>query len=138
MCEGSDAALDVGCGPGPLLTELTARLGTERVAGIEPSEPFVDACRAALPGVDVRQGAAEELPFADASFDVVLSQLVVNFMADALQGVTEMRRVARRTVASCVWDYAGEMTMLRVLGRGARARPGRAGRGRRHALLPPV
>jgi SAM-dependent methyltransferase len=111
---GSDAALDVGCGPGSLLTELTSRLGTERVAGIDPSEPFVDACRAALPGVDIRHGAAEELPFADESFDVVLSQLVVNFMADALQGVTEMRRVARRTVASCVWDYAGEMAMLRA------------------------
>src|SRR5689334_19925514 len=35
-------------------------------------------------------------------------------MTDAEAGVTEMRRVARRTVASCVWDYAGEMTMLRA------------------------
>jgi hypothetical protein len=40
--------------------------------------------------------------------------LVVNFMTDATAGVAEMRRVARRTVTSCVWDYAGEMTMLRA------------------------
>jgi hypothetical protein len=45
---------------------------------------------------------------------VVLSQLVVNFMEDAEAGVAEMRRVARRRVTSCVWDYAGEMTMLRA------------------------
>jgi hypothetical protein len=43
-----------------------------------------------------------------------MSQLVVNFMDDAEAGVGEMRRVARRTVTSCVWDYAGEMTMLRA------------------------
>jgi hypothetical protein len=62
----------------------------------------------------VRLAAAETLPFESDSFDVVLSQLVVNFMEDAIRGVTEMARVARRTVASCVWDYAGEMTMLRA------------------------
>jgi hypothetical protein len=44
----------------------------------------------------------------------VLSQLVVNFIADAPRGVTEMRRVARSSVAACVWDYAGDMTMLRA------------------------
>jgi hypothetical protein len=43
----------------------------------------------------------------------------VNFMHDAEQGVREMARVARRTVASCVWDYAGEMWMLRHFWDGA-------------------
>ena len=61
----------------------------------------------------MRVGSAESLPFADGEFDVALSQLVVNFMGDAVRGVSEMARVARRTVASCVWDYAGEMWMLR-------------------------
>ena len=109
-----ETALDVGCGPGVLLAELARRLGADRVAGVDPSEPFVEAARAAVPGADVRVAASERLPFADAAFDVVLSQLVVNFMVDAEAGVAEMRRVARRTVASCVWDYRGEMTMLRA------------------------
>jgi hypothetical protein len=43
-----------------------------------------------------------------------MSQLVVNFMSDPEAGVAEMRRVARRTVTSCTWDYAGGMTMLRA------------------------
>jgi SAM-dependent methyltransferase len=109
-----DRALDVGCGPGALLAELVRRLGLDRVAGVDPSEPFVEIARQAVPGADVDVAHAEQLPFPDASFDVVLSQLVVNFLADADAGVAEMCRVARRTVASCVWDYAGEMTMLRI------------------------
>jgi SAM-dependent methyltransferase len=109
-----DRALDVGCGPGVLLAELARRLGADRVAGVDPSEPFVEAARAAVPGADVRIASAERLPFEDGAFDVVMSQLVVNFMDDAEKGVAEMRRVAGRTVTSCVWDYAGEMTMLRA------------------------
>ena len=109
-----DSALDVGCGPGGLLAELARRLGPERVAGAEPSAPFLEAARARVPGADLRQASAEELPFVDGSFDVVLSQLVVNFMSDAERGVGELRRVSRRTVASCVWDYAQGMTMLRA------------------------
>jgi SAM-dependent methyltransferase len=109
-----DRALDVGCGPGVLLLELAQRVGVGRVAGVDPSQPFVEAARAAVPGADVRVASAERLPFEADAFEVVLSQLVVNFMADAEAGVAEMRRVARRTVGSCVWDYAGEMTMLRA------------------------
>lgn len=109
-----DRALDVGCGPGVLLLELAQRLGATRVAGVDPSAPFIEAARTAVPGADVRSAPAEQLPFEADVFDVVLSQLVVNFMADAEAGVAEMRRVARRTVTSCVWDYSGGMTMLRA------------------------
>ncbi len=108
-------ALDVGCGPGGLTAALAERLGAGAVAAIDPSEPFAAACRSRVPGADVRVGAAEALPFGDAEFDAVLSQLVVNFIGDAPAGVREMRRVARPggVVASAVWDYAGEMTLLR-------------------------
>jgi SAM-dependent methyltransferase len=108
-------ALDVGCGPGALTTELVAVLGHDHVAAIDPSVPFVEACRTRLPGVRVEVGPAEALPFEDASFDHALAQLVVNFMADPPAGVREMERVTRPggTVAAAVWDYAGEMTFLR-------------------------
>ena len=66
--------------------------------------------------------SAEALPFADGAFDAALSQLVVNFMGDAEAGVREMARVTRPggVVASCVWDYAGEMTLLRAFWDAAR------------------
>jgi SAM-dependent methyltransferase len=110
------SVLDVGCGPGALTSVLAGLVGPARVSAVDPSEPFVHACRALVAGADVRVAQAEELPFADGSFDVVLSQLVVNFMSDPELGVEDMRRVARSggTVASAVWDYAGEMTILRT------------------------
>jgi SAM-dependent methyltransferase len=108
-------ALDVGCGPGALTGALVDTLGAERVTAIDPSPPFVAACRERYPGVKVEQARAEALPFADAAFDHALAQLVVNFMADPVAGVREMRRVTRDegTVAAAVWDYGGEMRLLR-------------------------
>jgi len=110
-----DRALDVGCGTGALAGELAALLGAERVAAVDPSPPFVEACRRRLPGVRVEEGSAEALPFEDATFDVTLAQLVVNFMTDAPAGVGEMARVTKPggTVAAAVWDYAADMQLLR-------------------------
>jgi len=115
-------ALDVGCGPGALTAALAERLGQASVCAADPSAPFVEACRTRLPGVDVALATAEALPFADQAFDAALSQLVVNFMCDAEAGVREMARVTRPggVVASCVWDYAGEMTLLRAFWDAAR------------------
>jgi SAM-dependent methyltransferase len=106
--------LDVGCGPGPLTSALADALGAENVAAVDPSEPFVEACRTRVPGADVRVGVAERLPFADASFDAVLAQLVVQLMDDRETGVREMARVsiAGGTVAACVWD-SRRMPLLR-------------------------
>ncbi|WP_093621911.1 class I SAM-dependent methyltransferase [Actinoplanes philippinensis] len=102
-------ALDVGCGPGALTAELVRRLGDGHVTGIDPSEAFVAASRARFPGVDVRLGSAEDLPFGDDVFDCALAQLVVHFMADPVAGLREMARVTGPggTVAACVWDHAG-------------------------------
>src|SRR5206468_8725270 len=109
--------LDVGCGPGGLTAELVARTGAGRVAAIDPAEQFVAACVARNPGVDARQGVAEDLPWEDNAFDAVLSCLVIGFMRDADRGVREMARVTRPggAVAACMWDLAtGGMTMLRT------------------------
>ena len=116
-------ALDVGCGPGALTTELVARLGPDAVAAVDPSESFVEAARARHPGVDVRHAPAEVLPFADGSFDVALAQLVVHFMSDPVAGLTEMGRVTRPggVVAACVWDHAGGLGPLGLFWDAARS-----------------
>jgi SAM-dependent methyltransferase len=108
--------LDVGCGPGALTRALAEVIGAERVAAVDPSAPFVDACRRRVPGADVRVASAERLPDFGTSFDLVMSQLVVNFMSDAEAGVRAMRSAARTggSVTSCVWDYAEGMTLLRA------------------------
>ena len=109
-------ALDVGCGSGALAERLAHLVGAEQVVAIDPDAEAVEACRARLPGVDVRVGAAEDLPFEDDEFDAVLAQLVVGLLTDAARGAAEMRRVARpgAPVATCVWDFGAGMTVLRA------------------------
>lgn len=111
-----ERALDVGCGPGALAAELAALLGAHCVAAVDPSEPFAEACRRRLPGARVEVAAAEALPFPDDHFDHTLAQLVVNFMTDPPAGISEMARVTRTHghVSAAVWDYQGEMTLLRA------------------------
>ena len=121
MCEKAHVrpgqqALDVGCGSGALVEALAAVVEPENVVGVDPSEPFVEAARARVPKARIQVGSAESLPFADDDFDATLSQLVINFLADPDRGLHEMSRVTRPggVVAGCVWDYGGEMTMLRT------------------------
>jgi SAM-dependent methyltransferase len=107
--EARQRAVDVGCGPGALTARLVERLGADAVQAIDPSPPFVAATRTRCPGVDVREGRAERLPFADGSVDVALAQLVVHFMADPVAGIAEMARVTRAggVAAAAVWDHGG-------------------------------
>jgi SAM-dependent methyltransferase len=109
-------ALDVGCGPGALTAELVRRLGPDAVCAVEPSARFAAAVAQRLPGLDVRQATAEQLPFGDGTFDVTLAQLVVHFMADPVAGLREMGRVTRPggLVAACVWDHGGDRGPLTV------------------------
>ena len=109
------SALDVGCGPGALTGVLVARLGADAVSAFDPSPPFVAECAARHPGVDVRLGSAEAIPFDDDRFDCALAQLVLHFVTDPDQAAGELRRVVRPggLVAACVWDFAEGMEMLR-------------------------
>lgn len=109
-------ALDVGCGPGALTAELVQHLGADAVSAIDPSESFVAAIRSRFPPVDTRCAVAEQIPFEDHSFDLVLAQLVVHFMTDPVAGLSDMARVTRPggLVAACVWDHAGGTGPLSV------------------------
>ncbi len=109
-------ALDVGCGTGALTAELVRRLGADRVAGCDPAPAQLATARTRLAGVDLRQAAAEHLPWADDAFDVALAQLVLHFTSDAERSVAQMRRVVvpGGRVAACVWDFEGGMQMLRA------------------------
>jgi SAM-dependent methyltransferase len=132
-------ALDVGCGPGALTGELAAALGAGSVVAVDPSDSFVQACRERHPGVDVRSGAAEDLPVDDDAVDIVVSQMVVNFCTDADAALVEMRRVGRSggTVAGCVWDYAEGMELLRAFWDAARQIDPEAGAAHDEAVVMP-
>lgn len=92
---GQDAALnilDVGCGTGANL-EMLAQFG--EAAGVDVSAEALSFCQAR--GLrNVKQGAAEALPYDADSFDLVTGLDVVEHLDDDLAGLKEMRRVLRR------------------------------------------
>ena len=65
----STQLLDVGCGAG-LAAQLSSQLGAQ-VSGIDAASAFIEIARERVPAGDFRIGDMEELPYADASFDVV-------------------------------------------------------------------
>ena len=109
------SVLDVGCGPGALTDALVQRLGASAVSAFDPSPPFVAECARRYPGVDVRNGRAEAIPFDDEQFDAAIAQLVLHFVTAPSDAAAEMRRVVRPggSVAACVWDFEEGMQMLR-------------------------
>jgi len=109
--------LDVGCGTGALSQIILDHGAPDRVSGLDPSEGFVAYAqhRTANELVDFRVGDAQALPVSDAEFDATVSGLVLNFIPNQPKAVAEMKRVTRGggIVGAYVWDYAGEMQMMR-------------------------
>jgi SAM-dependent methyltransferase len=115
--ESGQTVVDVGCGTGALTAVLAGIVGAENVAGIDPTESFVEATAARVPGADLRLGSAEHLPFEVATFDRALSQLVFAFVADPHAAAAEMRRVTKPggRAAACMWEFTGGgMTMMKI------------------------
>lgn len=102
-----EAVLDVGTGTG--VVAVTAARKGARVKGIDLSPVLLEqaALNARVAGVSVewREGDAEQLPYADASFDVVLSEFGHMFAPRPEVAVAEMRRVLRPggRVAFATW-----------------------------------
>lgn len=83
--------LDVGCGTGANL-EMLGQFGEAQ--GVDVSADALAFCRE-RGLVGVRQGAAEQLPWEDGSFDLVTGLDVVEHLDDDLAGLKEMHRVLR-------------------------------------------
>lgn len=112
------AWLDVGCGAGALSRRILESSDPAEVVGVDTSEAFVAHARAEIAEAraEFRVGDARALPAEADAFDVAVSGLVLNFVPDQPKAVAEMRRVVRPggTVAVYVWDYGGEMQMMRA------------------------
>jgi SAM-dependent methyltransferase len=127
---GDERVLDVGCGRGLLLIGAAGRLGGGRAVGIDvwsrvdlsgnrPEVTLENARRAGVADrVEVRDGDAQRLPFADASFDVVLSSLVLHNIVGRegrLRAVREIARVLRPGGHVALLDLRHTGDYVRVL-----------------------
>ena len=107
--------IDVGCGTGALASSILDRCDPASVLGVDQSKHFVDfsAARVDDPRARFDVATADSLPAGVA--DVVVSGLVLNFVADGAAALASMRRAAPNgIVAAYVWDYSGRMELMRI------------------------
>jgi SAM-dependent methyltransferase len=122
--------LDVACGTGVLARGAASATGPSgSVAGLDREPGMLAVAARTDSGVAWRQGTAESLPYADASFHAVVSQFALMFFVDRNRALREMLRVLEPGghLAVAVWDsldkspaYAAEVALLeRVAGKRA-------------------
>ncbi len=98
--QAGDHVLDVGCGAGATPVYLAKRHDC-RVIGVDISEDMVALAReraqqeGVADRVQIRTADAQELPFEDDLFDIVLCESVTTFIDDKLRAVQEYARVAK-------------------------------------------
>jgi SAM-dependent methyltransferase len=109
--------LDIGCGTGALSQTILERAAPQALMGVDPSEGFIAHARRIISDTrtEFQVGDAQSLPADRQAFDVAVAGLVINFVPDMAKAAAEMVRVTRPggTAAAYVWDYAGEMQMMR-------------------------
>jgi ubiquinone/menaquinone biosynthesis C-methylase UbiE len=124
--------LDVGCGTGIFTRLIEDTCAPRTICGIDPSSTQIGYARKHS-AASFQIANAADLPFSDATFDVIASALVLNFIPKPLRALLEMRRVARPggRIAAYVWNFAAERSTswplsraLRRIGVGAPRTPG--------------
>ena len=109
--------LDVGCGTGALTETIFETAAPRYVVGADQSKSYVEYLRRRLTDqrlcFDVSD--LQDLNFNDEFYDNSVSGLCLNFAPEPQKGMAEMTRVTKPggTVAAYVWDYAGEMQLMR-------------------------
>ncbi|HEV7192911.1 MAG TPA: class I SAM-dependent methyltransferase [Jatrophihabitantaceae bacterium] len=91
--------LDVGCGSGALLRQMNARLPNAlELIGVDPAIEMVRIARERAEGIEqFVQANAEQLPFADDHFDLVVSTSSFDHWRDQRRGLAEVARVLHRS-----------------------------------------
>jgi ubiquinone/menaquinone biosynthesis C-methylase UbiE len=97
-----ETILDVGCG-----TALYAYL-FRNYKGIDPSKGMLEQSSA-----DVVRGEAEDLPFEDKSFDIVISVSAIHNFKDYKKGIAEIKRVAKKRIIITLLKQAKEFEAIR-------------------------
>ena len=95
--------LDVATGTGMVAAELLARAASCTVVGLDQSAEMLSAARARFAGeeseigqrVELVEGEAEALPFADASFDALTFTYLLRYVDDPAATIRELARVVR-------------------------------------------
>jgi ubiquinone/menaquinone biosynthesis C-methylase UbiE len=114
-----ESVLDVGCGTGNLALAIAEKTRASKIVGVDLSEGFIEYARGKSkdPRLVFEQGDAQNLPYADNSFDRCMAILVLQFVPDKVKAIAEMKRVTKPggVIGTAFWDIAGKMHHNRAL-----------------------
>ena len=102
-------ALDIGFGSGFPLIELAMRLGpTCKVFGIDPWKAAIERTKFKLKYIGVQnvelvEGVAEQMPFENNFFDLIVSNNGLNNVQDLPKTLNECSRVSRPGSSICIY-----------------------------------
>ena len=99
--------LEIGCGTGPVTRAIAALPGVALAVGLDPSPIFLDHARAIsrdLANIEFHEGDARAIPFADASFDVVVFHTTLCHIPVPETALAEARRVLRAGGDLAIFD----------------------------------
>ena len=107
--------IDIGCGTGQLSLQIARKCNPNHHIGIDQTEGFLKLAKKNVPSAEFRAGDAQSIDLPDDEVDYAVSGLVLNFLPDKTKALSEMARIVRPegTVALYVWDYAGQMQIMR-------------------------
>jgi ubiquinone/menaquinone biosynthesis C-methylase UbiE len=109
------SVLDVGCGTGELLVRLAAKYPNARLSGLDPVPEMLAVGRTKLSeNVDLRAGWANELPWPDGAFDVVVSCNMFHYISHPVAAVQEMERVLRPGGRFVITDWCDDYLACRL------------------------
>lgn len=110
--------LEIGCGTGSFTRAILENARPISVTACDISPDFIRYCSENLryPNLQVLATPQGYLPTREGGFDIVVSNLVLNFMPDPAQSLLQMRQSCadRGIVAASVWDYSDGMEFLRI------------------------
>lgn len=107
--------LDVGCGTGVLLHKLARIYPQVTLVGVDPVPEMLAVARGRVPPTtELREGRAEELPFADGDFDVVVSCNMFHYVRQPVAALMEMGRVLRSGGELVITDWCDDYLACRI------------------------
>ena len=114
-----DSVLDVGCGTGVLSLAIAEKTRASKIVGIDLSAGFIEYARGKSSDYRLvfQQGDAQNLPYADTSFDRCMAMLVLQFVPDKARAIAEMKRVTKSggAIGTALWDAAAGMSPNQAL-----------------------
>lgn len=109
------SVLDVGCGTGVLLERLAATAPGARLSGVDLSPEMLGEARKRLgTAIPLERSHADDLPFADREFDVVVSTNALHYFPNPSAALDEMARVMRPNGKLVITDWCHDFVISQI------------------------